>query len=81
MITAAREITLAGKSSQKVTFVTARDIAGTYSVTIADVSGTFSVRSAPMVLQLSLVLIVVGAVFIVALILWLLIFRRKAQKV
>ncbi|MBA7709360.1 hypothetical protein ES703_118275 [subsurface metagenome] len=80
MITAKREITLAGKAKQRVTFNTAKDVAGTYSVTVADLSGTFNVISAPMIIELSLVVIVIGTVFIIGFLLWLLVFRRRAQK-
>jgi len=80
MITAKREITLAGKANQRVTFTIAKDVAGTYSVTVADLSGTFNVISAPMIIELSLVVIVIGTVFIIGFILWLLVFRRRAQK-
>ena len=78
MITAKREITLAGKANQRVTFNTAKDVAGTYSVTVADLSGTFNVISAPMIIELSLVVIVIGTIFIIGFILWLLVFRRRA---
>ena len=46
---ATRDITLAGGNSQKVTFFTTRDVAGTYTVTIDGLSGTFVVKAAPVV--------------------------------
>jgi len=42
-----QKITLAGNTSQTVTFTTSKDIPGTYSVTIDGLSDTFSVREAP----------------------------------
>ncbi|MFC1950559.1 PGF-pre-PGF domain-containing protein [Chloroflexota bacterium] len=42
---ATEDVTLAGGASKAVTFTTAQDIAGTYTVTINDLSGTFMVRA------------------------------------
>ncbi len=39
-------VTLKGGASQKVTFTTSRDAAGTYTVSIAELSGTFTVEEA-----------------------------------
>ena len=44
VVAATKEITLAGHTSQTVTFSTSKDIAGTYSVTVDGLSGTFVVR-------------------------------------
>ena len=43
-----REITLAGGSSETVTFATAKDEAGTYSVNIDGLTGSFTVREAAL---------------------------------
>ncbi|MFC1966545.1 Ig-like domain-containing protein [Chloroflexota bacterium] len=42
-----KTVTLAGGSSEKVTFTTTRDTAGTYTVDINGLSGTFKVKEAP----------------------------------
>ena len=41
------EVTLAYGDSQTVTFTTAKDVAGVYSVTVGALSGTFTVKAAP----------------------------------
>ncbi len=43
---AAEDVILAGGDSQTVTFTTARDVAGVYSVTVDALSGTFTVKAA-----------------------------------
>ena len=40
------EVTLAGGASQTVTFTTAKDVAGVYSVTVGALLGTFTVKAA-----------------------------------
>jgi hypothetical protein len=42
-----KEVTLAGSESQTVTFITAKNVAGVYSLTIGDLSGEFIVKPAP----------------------------------
>jgi len=44
---ATKDVTLAGGTSQTVTFTTAKDAAGTYSVNVNGMSGTFTVKRAP----------------------------------
>jgi hypothetical protein len=44
---ATKDVTLAGGTSQTVTFTTAKDVAGTYSVNVNGMSGTFTVKRAP----------------------------------
>ena len=44
VVEAAKDVTLDGGDSQTVTFTTAKDAAGTYTVTVDDLSGTFAVR-------------------------------------
>jgi hypothetical protein len=46
-VEATKDITVAGGSSQNVTFTTAKDLPGTYSVDINGLSGTFVVKEAP----------------------------------
>ena len=46
--TATEEVTLAGGASQTVTFTTAKDVSGTYSVTVDSLSGTFMVKPLPV---------------------------------
>ena len=41
---ATKEITVTGGASEKVTFTTSRDVAGTYAVSVDGLSGTFTVR-------------------------------------
>ncbi|MFC2043980.1 Ig-like domain-containing protein [Chloroflexota bacterium] len=43
-----REVTVNGGASQKVTFTTARDTAGSYTVSIAALSGKFTVKELPV---------------------------------
>jgi len=47
VVVATEKVTLPGLASQKVTFVTAKDVTGTYSVDINGLAGTFKVREAP----------------------------------
>ena len=49
VVVATEKVTLPGHASQKVTFTTTKDVAGTYSVDVNGVSGTFevTVREAP----------------------------------
>ena len=44
---ATEDIDLAGGASQTVTFITAEDVAGTYTVSVNGLSGTFTVKTAP----------------------------------
>jgi len=46
-VVATRSVTLAGSASQKVTFTTSTDTAGTYTVTVNGKSGTFTVKAPP----------------------------------
>ena len=47
VVIATEKVTLLGHASQKVTFVTAKDVAGTYSVDVNGLAGTFEVKEAP----------------------------------
>ena len=46
-VVATEEVTLPGHASQKVTFTTAKDVAGTYTVDVNGLAGTFTVGEAP----------------------------------
>jgi len=48
VVVAAEGVTLDGGASQEVTFTTAKNVAGTYTVNINDLSGTFVVKAAPV---------------------------------
>jgi len=43
----AKDITLAGKASQTVTFTLSKDVAGSYSVEVNGLSGSFTVKEKP----------------------------------
>jgi len=45
VIIATKDVTLVGGASQKVTFTTSKDVAGTYSVDVNGKSGTFTVKA------------------------------------
>ncbi len=47
VVVATKDVTLAGGASQKVTFTTAKDVAGTYAVIVGPLSGTFVVKAPP----------------------------------
>ncbi len=47
LVVAIKYITLAAGDSQKVTFTTAKDVAGTYAVNVDGLSGIFTVKAAP----------------------------------
>jgi predicted GH43/DUF377 family glycosyl hydrolase len=44
VVVATKEVTLAGGASQKVTFTTSKDVAGTYSVDVSGLTGSFAVK-------------------------------------
>ncbi|MFC2002675.1 CARDB domain-containing protein [Chloroflexota bacterium] len=46
-VIATKEVTLDGGASQKVTFSTSKDTAGTYTVGLGGLSGTFTVKAPP----------------------------------
>lgn len=47
VVVATKDVTLAGGASQTITFTTAKDVAGTYTVNVSGLSGTFTVKTAP----------------------------------
>ena len=48
VVVATETVTLAGYASQRVTFTTAKDVTGTYSVAVDEQTGTFEVKIAPV---------------------------------
>ena len=44
---ATRDVTLAGGASQKVTFITVKDVAGTYQVEVDGLTESFTVKPPP----------------------------------
>ena len=44
VVVATKEVTLAGGASQRITFTTAEDVAGTYSVDVSGLTGSFTVK-------------------------------------
>jgi len=66
---ATEEVTLAGGAGERVTFTTAQDIAGRYSVTIDGLSGTFDVKvvlTKLLMLNWQIIAIIAGATAAVA---------------
>jgi PGF-pre-PGF domain-containing protein len=59
---ATKAVTLAGGASETITFTTAQDIAGTYSVTVDGLSGTFGVKAVvpPKPINWQLIAIIAG---------------------
>ncbi len=51
-VAGAKDVTLAGGASRKVTFTASKDAAGTYGIDIGDLSGTFTVRTPVPVTEL-----------------------------
>ena len=45
---ATEDVTIVGGASQKVTFTTSKDVAGTYTVNVDGLSGTFTVKVSPV---------------------------------
>jgi hypothetical protein len=50
-----QDVTVAGHTSQKVTFTTTKAVAGTYTVTIDGLSDTFTVKPAPPLLPTTVI--------------------------
>ncbi len=83
-----RDVTLAGGNSQKATFFTTKDVAGTYTVTIDGLSGTFVVKAAPVtpppVVPPTLINwwlvggIITGAI-VISVVTWQLVLRQRAR--
>jgi PGF-pre-PGF domain-containing protein len=76
-----KHVTLAGGASEQVTFTTAKDAAGTYTVNINGLSGTFTVKApvAPVKPGPNWWLIggIIVAVIIIAAAVWLVLKRRR----
>ena len=77
---ATEDVTLAGGASQPVVFSTAREVAGTYTVTIDSLSETFEVKALPPpVKPINWWLIggIIAGVIIIGLVIWQVITRRR----
>lgn len=79
------EVTLAGGASQEVTFTTAKDAAGTYTVDVNGLAGEFVVREAPAPppppappVNWGLIGGIIAAVVVIGIVLWLVLARRRA---
>ena len=77
---ATQDVTLAGGASQTVTFTTAKDAAGTYTVNIDGLSGTLVVKAPPVEvpapINWPLIGGIIAAVVVIALIIFFLVRRR-----
>ncbi|MBI4303543.1 MAG: helix-turn-helix domain-containing protein [Chloroflexi bacterium] len=86
-----QDVVLSGGASQKVTFTTKRDVAGTYTASIDSLSGTFTVKAATVtpptptpkpatnwVLILGILGIIVG-VLVIGVVIWFFVKRRPTQ--
>ncbi|MFC2044790.1 CARDB domain-containing protein, partial [Chloroflexota bacterium] len=72
VVASTKDVTLAGSTSQKVTFTTSQNTAGTYTINVADKSGIFSVKT-PTALTIPINWWLVGAIvscIAVALLAW-----------
>jgi len=79
-----KDVTVAGHTSQKVTFTTSKGVAGTYTVTIDGQSGTFTVKPAPppklpTVINWWLIGGIIAGVVVIAVLISLSIRRRQAM--
>ena len=79
-VVATKEVTLAGGASQKVTFTTAKDEAGTYAVNVEGLSGSFTVKAPPAPPPINWWLIggIIAACIIIGVIVWQVLVRRRA---
>jgi len=80
VVVATEDVTLAGGASQTVVFSTAREVAGTYTVTIDSLSETFEVKALPPpVKPINWWLIggIIAGVIIIGLVIWQVITRRR----
>ncbi|GAI52605.1 unnamed protein product, partial [marine sediment metagenome] len=80
VVVATEDVTLAGGASQPVVFSTAREVAGTYTVTIDSLSETFEVKALPPpVKPINWWLIggIIAGVIIIGLVIWQVITRRR----
>ena len=80
VVVTTKDVTLAGGASQLIAFTTARDVAGTYTVTIDSLSGTFEVKTPlPPVKPINWWLIggIIAGVIIIGLVIWQVVTRRR----
>ncbi len=81
VVVATKEVTLVGGASQRVTFTTAKDIAGTYTVTVDGLSGTFEVKVPPLPpkpINWWLIGGIIAGVIIIGVVVWQVVVRRRA---
>ena len=74
VVVATKEVTLAGGASQKVTFTTSKDVAGTYSVNVCGLTGSFAVKAPPI--NWWLIGGIIAGVIIIAVVVWQVTTRR-----
>ena len=80
-VVATEDATLAGGASQKVTFTTAKDVAGTYTVNVEGLSGSFTVKvppAPPLPVKWWLIGGIIAACIIIGLVVWQVVVRRRA---
>ena len=84
VVVATKKVTLVGGASQKVTFTTDKDVAGTYAVTVDGLSGTFEVKAAPLLpppppkpINWWLIGGIIAGVIIIGVVVWQVIARRR----
>ncbi len=81
VVVATKDVTLAGGASQKVTFTTVKDVAGTYAVNIDGLSGAFTVKPVippPPPINWWLIGGIIAGVIIIGMVIWQVIARRRA---
>ena len=78
VVVATKDVTLAGGASQKVTFTTAKDMAGTYTVNVDGLSGTFAVKPPITPINWWLIGGIIAACVIIGVIVWQVVRLRRA---
>jgi len=79
VVVATKDVTLAGGASQKVTFTTVKDVAGSYAVDVDGLVGTFVVRAVPPPpINWWLIGGIIAAVIVIGVVIWQLVIRRRA---
>jgi hypothetical protein len=84
VVEATKEITLAPRDSESITFATSRDVAGAYLVDVNGLTGTFTVKEkeVPFIKPVNWPLIggVAGGLIAVGLLIYFLVVRKKRRK-
>ena len=82
VVVATEDVTLAGGTSQKVTFTTSKDVAGTYAINVDGQVGTFTVKAVPPPppppINWWLIGGIIAAAIIIGVVIWLVVRRRGA---